>query len=264
MTGLAWAPELYQRHAGARLRPALELLARVPLDGAASVVDLGCGAGALLPFLRRRFPGARLTGVDLSASMLAQAAAVGTDAMLLQADAASWRPEAPVDLIIANAVLHWLDDHPRLIHDLLSHCRVLAVQVPDNFAAPAYLAIREVMVEPPWAERLAGVRMGDNVLSPEAYCAILQAAGRAADVWQTTYQQQMAGPDAVLDWLRATTLLPVQAALGGADAAPNAAFEATLGERLRAAYPADATGGVRFAFRRLFFVASEGQSTSSG
>ena len=264
MTGLAWAPELYQRHAGARLRPALELLARVPLDGAASVVDLGCGAGALLPFLRRRFPGARLTGVDLSASMLAQAAAVGTDAMLLQADAASWRPEAPVDLIIANAVLHWLDDHPRLIHDLLSHCRVLAVQVPDNFTAPAYLAIRALMAEPPWAERLAGVRMGDNVLSPEAYCAILRGAGRAADVWQTTYQQQMAGPDAVLDWLRATTLLPVQAALGGADAAPNAAFEATLGERLRAAYPADATGGVRFAFRRLFFVASEGQSTSSG
>ena len=264
MTGLAWAPELYQRHAGARLRPALELLARVPLDGAASVVDLGCGAGALLPFLRRRFPGARLTGVDLSASMLAQAAAVGTDAMLLQADAASWRPEAPVDLIIANAVLHWLDDHPRLIHDLLSHCRVLAVQVPDNFTAPAYLAIRALMAEPPWAERLAGVRMGDNVLSPEAYCAILRGAGRAADVWQTTYQQQMAGPDAVLDWLRATTLLPVQAALGGADAAPNAAFEATLGERLRAAYPADPTGGVRFAFRRLFFVASEGQSTSSG
>ena len=264
MTGLAWAPELYQRHTGARLRPALELLARVPLDGAASVVDLGCGAGALLPFLRRRFPGARLTGVDLSASMLAQAAAVGTDAMLLQADAASWRPEAPVDLIIANAVLHWLDDHPRLIHDLLSHCRVLAVQVPDNFTAPAYLAIRALMAEPPWAERLAGVRMGDNVLSPEAYCAILRGAGRAADVWQTTYQQQMAGPDAVLDWLRATTLLPVQAALGGADAAPNAAFEATLGERLRAAYPADPTGGVRFAFRRLFFVASEGQSTSSG
>ena len=256
MTGLAWAPELYQRHTGARLRPALELLARVPLDGAASVVDLGCGAGALLPFLRRRFPGARLTGVDLSASMLAQAAAVGTDAMLLQADAASWRPEAPVDLIIANAVLHWLDDHPRLIHDLLSHCRVLAVQVPDNFTAPAYRAIRALMAEAAWAERLGAVRMGDHVLPPEAYLAILKAAGRAADVWQTIYQQQMAGPGAVLDWLRATTLLPVQAALGGAEAEATAAFEAALLERLRAAYPPDAGGGVLFPFRRLFFMAS--------
>jgi trans-aconitate methyltransferase len=30
--------------------------------------------------------------------------------------------------------------------------------------------------------------MGDNVLPPDRYLAILQSAGVVADLWQTTYQ----------------------------------------------------------------------------
>jgi trans-aconitate 2-methyltransferase len=253
---LSWSPERYARHAGARLRPALDLLAHVPLEHADSVVDLGCGAGALFPALRRRFPQARLTGVDVSAAMLAGAAEADPDVELVDGDAASWRPDRPADLIVANAALHWVPDHRRLIPDLLRHCRVLAVQVPDNFASPAYRLIREVMTLPPWAERLAGIGMGDHVLPAAAYVALLREAGAAVDLWQTIYHQQLTGADAVLDWVSGTTLLPVQAALGGAGAAANLAFEAALAERLRGAYPADAGGTVLFPFQRLFFVAS--------
>jgi trans-aconitate 2-methyltransferase len=202
----------------------VDLLARVPLDEAAAMVDLGCGAGALFPHLRRRFPRARLIGVDSSASMLAEAAAVDPQAELVLADAAIWRPREPVDLIIANAVLHWVPDHVRLLPDLLPHCRVLAVQVPDNFAAPAYRAIQTVMAEEPWADRLGGVRMGDNALSPKAYTTIMRGTTHAADIWQTVYYQLLAGPDAVLEWVRATTLLPVQATLGGVCAEATASF----------------------------------------
>jgi trans-aconitate 2-methyltransferase len=253
---LVWSPELYARHAGARLRPALELLARVPLAHAESVVDLGCGSGALFPWLRRRFPQARLVGVDVSASMLAQAATADPMAELVVADAATWRPPAPIDLIVANAALHWVPDHDRLIPDLLRHCRVLAVQVPDNFEAAAYRAIRELMDSEAWAGRLAGVAMGDNVLPPDRYLAILQRAGVVADVWQTTYQQLLDGGEPVLEWLRATTLLPVQAALGGPEIRATRAFEASLAARLRTAYPPGPDGRVRFPFRRLFFVAA--------
>jgi trans-aconitate 2-methyltransferase len=261
---LAWSPELYGRHAAPRLRPAIELLARVPLVKAQTVVDLGCGAGALFAALRHRFPQARLIGVDASDSMLAQAAGIDPRAELVAADAATWRPSEPVDLIIANAALHWVPDHARLLPALLGYCHVLAVQVPDNFAAPAYRAILAQMAESPWAERLASVRMGDNVLPPETYAAILGGAGAAADIWQTVYYQLLAGPDAVLEWVRATTLLPIQAALGGADSDDTTAFERELGARLRTAYPVDADGTVLFPFRRLFFVATAGQRMSSG
>ena len=110
---------------------------------------------------------------------------------------------------------------------------------------------------PSWADRLAEVGMGDHVLTAERYVALLRAAGAAVDLWQTIYHQQLAGPDAVLDWVRGTTLLPVQAALGGAGSAATAGVRA--GARRAAApiaYPADAGGTVLFPFRRLFFVAS--------
>lgn len=250
-----WSPEVYARHAGPRLRPAIDLLARVPLEDARSVVDLGCGSGALLPALRARFPSARLIGVDLSRPMLDRARTVDDAAELVEADAARWRPQAPVDLILANASLQWLGDHERLLPDLLRHCRVLAVQVPDNFDAPSHRLLRETMASGPWAERLAGMAMGDRILRPERYLAVLRAHGTAVDLWRTTYFQQLAGKDAVLDWLRGTALLPVQAALGGARAEATAAFERALGERLRAAYPVDWQGAVLFPFSRLFLIA---------
>ena len=164
--------------------------------------------------------------------MLDRARAADATAELVEADAARWRPQAPVDLILANASLQWLGGHERLLPDLLRHCRVLPVQVPDNFNAPSHRLLRETMASGPWAGQLAEIAMGDRILQPERYLAVLRAAGATVDLWRTTYFQQLAGADAVLDWLRGTALLPVQAALGGAEA--SAGFERALGERLRA------------------------------
>ena len=50
-----------------------QLLSRLALAPGASVVDLGCGAGAWLIHLARTAPGVRLVGVDTSAPALAEA-----------------------------------------------------------------------------------------------------------------------------------------------------------------------------------------------
>lgn len=259
MTSLAWSPEQYARHAGPRLRPAHDLLARVELADAACVVDLGCGTGVVFPTLRTRFPAARLIGVDRSADMLAKAAEVGAAAELIEADAALWRPEDRVDLIYSNAALQWVADHAQLVKDLLDHCRTLAVQTPNNFASPSQQLILELARESPWRDRLAGLQFGENVLRPVDYHDIVTAAGAAIDLWETTYYQQLSGTDPVLDWLRGTTLLRVHAVLGGAGSEATHAFERALAERLRAAYPPGADGLTLFPFRRLFFVATRRQ-----
>ena len=132
---------------------------------------------------------------------------------------------------------------------------MLAVQVPDNFSAPAYRLVRETMALEPWATTLAGVRMGDQILDPETYVELLRPFSAVVDIWQTTYYQLLGGPDAVLDWLRGTTLLPVRAALGAKSPATEG-FEQALAGRLREAYPPDDAGGTVFPFRRLFFVAA--------
>ena len=63
----------------------------------------------------------------------------------------------------------------------------------------------------------------------------------------------MADPDAILEWIRATSLRPFLDALAGADA--RAAFEAQLRGRIDAAFPVRADGKRLFPFMRLFFVA---------
>jgi trans-aconitate 2-methyltransferase len=256
MAALAWSPAQYARHAGPRLRPAQDLLARVGLADAGVVVDLGCGAGVVFPALRARFPTARLIGVDRSAAMLAEAAAADADAELVETDAATWRPDRPVDLIYSNAALQWVPGHARLVPDLLGHCGTLAVQMPDNLASPSQQLILELARESPRRERLSGLQFGEHVLRPADYLALLTVAGAEVDLGETTYHQQLAGIDPVLDWLRGTTLLRVHALLGGADSEATLAFERLLAERLRRAYPPTAEGVTGFPFRRLFFVAT--------
>lgn len=256
--GLGWSPDAHARHAGPRLRPALDLLARVPLDPATvtGLVDLGCGAGALFPALRARFPEARVTGVDLSPEMLRRARAADPKVRLVEADFRDWRPPRPVDLIVANAVLHCIPIQRRLLPELLRACRVLAFQVPDNFHAPSHRLVEELMREPAWRDRLGYVRLGDCVLTPWRYREILVEAGAATvEMWQTTYFHELTGEDPVLGWLRGTTLLPVHAALGGPASAAVGRFENELGERLRRAYVPSADGVTLFPFQRLFLVA---------
>ena len=96
---MSWDPSQYLKFGNERLRPALDLLARVPLDAPAALVDLGCGAGNVTQFIARRWPAAHVTGVDNSAEMLAKARAALPSAEWIESGIAAWRPVAPVDLI---------------------------------------------------------------------------------------------------------------------------------------------------------------------
>ena len=135
-----WDPTVYLHYADERLRPALDLLARVPLEQPARVIDLGCGAGNVTAILGRRFPAAVVTGVDSSAAMLVQARAASPGCAFEQADIAAWTPREPLDLVFSNAALHWLADHATLFPRLLATLArggVLAVQMPSMHDGPA-------------------------------------------------------------------------------------------------------------------------------
>lgn len=113
-----WNPALYMKFEEERTRAAHDLLAQVPLVAARLVYDLGCGPGGGAELLLRRFPEAKVVGVDTSEAMLAHARARAPGATFVNQDIADWTPEAPPDLIFANAALHFLPGHdvlfPRL------------------------------------------------------------------------------------------------------------------------------------------------------
>lgn len=60
---VAWDPTQYLKFDEQRLRPGLELMARVPVDQPEFIYDLGCGSGALTARLQARWYGSLLRTV---------------------------------------------------------------------------------------------------------------------------------------------------------------------------------------------------------
>ncbi|MFI6401389.1 trans-aconitate 2-methyltransferase [Streptomyces sp. NPDC050548] len=263
-----WDPAQYLRHAGHRARPFTDLLARVTdVPGTPPrVADLGCGPGNMTAVLADRWPTAHITGYDNSPEMLEKAAAHtgpttgGGHLDFAHADATRWAPAQPYDLIVSNAALQWVPGHLDRFGDWISALApagTFAFQVPDNIDAPLHTLMRELAATARWKSRLGEVlRREDSVHAPGVYLDRLARLGCAADVWQTTYQHILPGPDPVLDWVKGTGLRPVLTALAD-DPEARDAFVTEYRDLLREAYPTAEYGTV-LPFRRLFAVARKG------
>lgn len=254
---MRWDPGQYARFADHRLRPALDLLARVPIEAPRRVYDLGCGAGPATRLLAERWPQAAVIGIDSSPDMLAAAKRQSPAAIAwIGADIAAWQPEAPAEVIFSNAALHWLDDHPRLFRRLLAALPaggVLAVQMPRNHGAPTHVAIAELAAHPRWASRLRGLLRPSPVAPPHVYYDILSREAAVLDIWETEYLHVLTGADPVVQWASSTALAPFLQALEGTDRDD---FLTAYAARMAAAYPRRDDGATLMPFRRLFLVAT--------
>ncbi|MET3708486.1 trans-aconitate 2-methyltransferase [Pseudarthrobacter sp. S3] len=261
---MKWDPVKYVQFDDYRDRPFFDLTGRIQADRPRRVVDLGCGPGNLTAILARRWPEAKVVGLDSSGEMLDKAAAQAARHAGLSfrlADIAAWTPPADTDVVVTNAALQWVPGHQEMLAGWLAALKPgawFAMQVPGNFNAPSHVLMRDLAGSARWSSRLVGVlRGGDSVGEPTDYLRIMLDAGCTADAWETTYLQVLTGVDPVLDWVRGTALRPVVAALSAED---SLAFEAEFAAALRAAYPGTVHGTV-FPFRRIFAVAQKQPST---
>ena len=253
-----WNASLYLRFADERTRPARDLLARVPAERVARAVDLGCGPGNSTELIVERWPEAAVTGIDTSDDMLAAARKRLPDARFEKADVTTWRADAPVDLLFANAVLQWVPDHPQLLPALLGQLApggALAIQMPDNLDQQSHALMRATATEPAFAAKLARVAAGrDRLPIAQSYYDSLVGAAATVDVWRTTYYHALADAAAIVDWVKATGLRPFLDPLGPAE---REAFLASYLAKIAQAYPPRADGKVLLAFPRLFIVATK-------
>jgi trans-aconitate 2-methyltransferase len=250
----AWDPQTYLTFAHERSRPFFDLLARVGAEAPASVVDLGCGPGNLTAALLRRWPGARVLGVDSSAEMVAEARRLSADGLTFEvADLSEFRPARPIDVVVSNATLQWVPGHLDLLADLVGWIAPggwLGFQVPGNFDAPSHALLHRLAADPRFAPYTADVARPASH-DPETYLERLLRLGLRAEVWETTYLHVLQGPDPVLRWVSGTGARPVLQALPDA---LRRAFEEEYAAALRTAYPAREFGTV-LPFRRVFAVA---------
>ncbi|HTJ69368.1 MAG TPA: methyltransferase domain-containing protein [Actinospica sp.] len=267
-----WNPQHYLRFAAQRAQPFRDLLARVRADDESEptrVVDLGCGPGNATELLVRCWPGAHVLGIDNSAEMIdaAQARAMPGRLEFRLGDVREVTAEqvgGPVDVLITNATLQWVPGHLDLIPHfagLLAPGGTFALGVPGNFDSPSHTLFGELQREPRWASRLTGLEVRPNVPEPEVYLRALDAAGLAAEAWETTYLYVVDGEDGVFDFVSSTGLRPVLVELGGPDSPAAIEFCDEYKALLREAYPPTTIAGRTvqlLPFRRIFALGVRG------
>ncbi|MDB6083039.1 MAG: tam [Gammaproteobacteria bacterium] len=260
---MTWSAQQYVTFEDERTRPVRDLLAALPRIEARSAIDIGCGPGNSTALLAARFPDASVTGIDSSSDMIA-AARVRLPGLRFDVtnierwiDSGAAGGVRSLDVILANAVLHWLPDHatlfPALI-DKLARGGGLAVQMPDNLEEPTHRLMREIACEGRWAGKLAAAAATrTQPAAAERYYEILHARGCKVDIWRTTYHHVLAGgARAVVEWFKGSGLRPFLEPLDGSERAD---FLARYESAVARAYPATSDGSVLLPFPRLFIVA---------
>src|SRR5262245_49731546 len=185
-----WDPEQYRKFAKERAEPFWDLvdLVEPPPRGFGRCVDLGCGTGELTAEVTQRLGIEEMVGVDSSDAMLnAAREAVGSSDDRLRfarGDVGKWSGRGDHDLVIANASLQWVADHPGVLArwwTALSSGGQLAVQVPANADHPSHRIVNLVATTEPFLTAFNCLPPADpvaqNVLAPEQYSTVLDELG---------------------------------------------------------------------------------------
>ncbi len=251
---MSWDPAQYAKFSDERLRPALDLLARVPIDRASMVVDLGCGSGSVTEKMAERWPGARVIRVDASPEMLSVARQKNPMISWVEGDLARWSIDARADVVYSNAALHWLADHDRLFPHLADQLRpggVLAVQMPRNFGAPSHMIVQELATDSRWRGKLSHLLKPAPVKEPAFYYELFDDRFARLELWETEYIQVLRGNDPVLEWIKGSWLRQFLEVLDADEAAD---FERAYAAKAAQAYPRRRNGSTILPFRRLFMI----------
>jgi trans-aconitate 2-methyltransferase len=212
-----WDPVQYERFKEQRAQPFWDLVALVRIDGEGfgRGVDLGCGTGELTALVAERLRCAEMVGVDNSPSMLAAARShTSTTVRFEHGDIGGWTAPGDHDLVLSNAALHWVPDHPAVLARWVAGLAPggqLAVQVPANPDHPSHLSSVAVAYTEPFLSAMGGEPPPDpvavNVLRPEQYAELLFELGLAEqDVRLQVYPHVLPTSAHVVEWTKGTSL----------------------------------------------------------
>lgn len=211
-----WDPVQYERFKAERAQPFWDLIDLVRTDAPfVRCVDLGCGTGELTAAAAERLGCAEMVGVDSSPNMLAAARSHASPHVRFElGDIAGWTAPGDRDLVLSNAALHWVPDHPGVLARWIAALTPggqLAVQIPANPDHPSHLSSVAVAHTEPFLSAMGGDPPPDpvavNVLRPEQYADLLYQLGLAEQhVRLQVYPHVLPSSDHVVEWTKGTSL----------------------------------------------------------
>jgi len=115
-----WNAADYQNNSEAQLNWGRELIAKLGLSGKEHILDIGCGDGKVTAEIAAHVPDGRVAGIDSSRDMIDLAcktfpASDFPNLSFFQMDARELTFSNEFDIIFSNAVLHWVDDHRKVL-----------------------------------------------------------------------------------------------------------------------------------------------------
>ena len=253
-----WNAGVYGKFEKERMQPSMDLVNRIEQEDCSRILDVGCGSGMSTLPLRRKFPHAAITGVDMSEDMLTKAKSLLTDVVWLQRDCS--KPLTDLGLfsvVFSNAFLQWLPDQEGFIknaRELLQDDGVLAMQIPGFEQMEVCQMIKETAKEFDAANRLFAEIGNTNCFNYDAaqYYGMFSSYFSYLDLWQTAYIHQMEDSFSIIEFLQGSALLPYLACLKESE---KPTFIKLLHKKINTYYKASINGTVLFPFQRIFVMA---------
>ena len=181
-----WNASEYDRVAALQATMADEALSLLELQGAESVLDIGCGQGRITSEIAARVPRGRVIGVDASEKMIAfarehAATAPKPNLEFAVADARHLAFNHEFDLIVSFNALHWIPEQALALDSIRTAMKPFGLAqirlVPKGARKSLEDTIEETRFLPRWAPYFDGFHDPYLHLTPEQYACLAERRG---------------------------------------------------------------------------------------
>jgi trans-aconitate methyltransferase len=199
----SWKAADYALNASAQSEWAAELIGKLELQGNESLLDIGCGNGAITARLAALLPEGRVVGIDSYPQEL------HPHLSFIRMDAADIRLACEFDVAFSNATLHWVADQVAVLRGVRSCLhrggRIMFQMGGRGNAAGILRTVESLTVRAPWRGYFEGFVSPYYFHGPEEYKGWLPACGfEAVRVELIPKDMRHRGLGGLKGWLRTT------------------------------------------------------------
>lgn len=190
------------------------LIGELCLSGGETILDLGCGDGALTEQLADAVPAGKVLGIDASAGMIQTAAQhVRGNLAFQKMDINRMDFQEEFDVIFSNAALHWVKDHEKLLASAQCALKeggvILWDFAGDGNCANFFAVIREIIERPQYRQCFRDFVWPWYMPRKSEYERLIFSAGFSEYcVTEVNRDRYFPSADAMIGWIDQPSIVP--------------------------------------------------------